>query len=152
MCVPATHPPPRRACVAQNALGAQRLHTDAHNTVRRSRPRSKNNWEQAMTYMAGLLDALPPAAPPAAPTDGSGSPEPPSHTQPLNWVRAPFSAFRSWLDARAAAASGSGGGRVGVVHALPPSRLYDKPLHMPVLFSRAVLMEMEARRRIGLGV
>eukprot|EP00966_Prymnesium_polylepis_P023508 541228-Prymnesium_polylepis.1 len=103
--------------------------------------------------MAGLLDALPPAAPPTEPSDGSGSSEPLSHTQPLNWVRAPFSSFRSWLDTRAAAAAAGGSGsRVGAVHALPPSRLYDKPLHMPVLFSRAVLMEMEARRRIGVGL
>ncbi|KAL1520015.1 hypothetical protein AB1Y20_023495 [Prymnesium parvum] len=104
---------------------AQRLQLDSRNAVHRTRAHSNNNWEQAMTFMSGLLDALP--YPPHAPGNSSPAVDPGIHHTSSwgRWTAQLFGQTQSPLGQLV--------------------RSYDKPMHVPVLFSRDIIIEMEAR-------
>ena len=118
----------------------QRVYLQSKVVVATRRP-TNNNWEQAMTYMASLLDAVtPPTALPLAPPPPPPSPPPP----PPPPTASTSAAATAWLASLGRRARGALS-RAPRWRSRPPARVYAKPQHMPVLFSRSVVGEMERR-------
>ena len=153
---------------------AQRLYMSAGHRISRVRPKLANNWEEAMSYMAWLLDAArspPPPSPPLPPARRGGSlaraappppllSPPPLPPPPLVWPPVTPCPARMGEPARPAAFPTPNQTANHATRRSKPAastsaadrrrarglmRYYARPQHMPVLFSRDLLYTLEAR-------
>ena len=143
----------------------QKLYFSTGHGIHRKRPKLSNNWEEAMSFMASLLDAIGGPSPPPPPSKSMlSAPMLPTHrpaAPPPPWPAiAPCGGPAPRVHAAATAVNNasssskrrSRSGAATAVAALYDRRTargllryYARPQHMPVLFSRALVYELEER-------
>jgi hypothetical protein len=141
---------------------AQKLYFTPGQNIHRRRPYLRNNWEEAMSYMSSLLDRVgssppPPPfrSPPPPPPGMHPAPPTPRHTPPT------FAA-RVWPPVPPCPGKGGPANATATARTTPRTvqsqllavrqrnfhglvRHYSRPQHMPVLFSRSLIEELELR-------
>ena len=129
--------------------GAQRLYMIRGHGVHRQRHPVGNNWEQAMTFMSGLLDDVAPEDAfvrkhrnsPVTPT-GSAATDASSAAAPAT---APSTAPATTPATAPATAPAKPVNPPPVRRRHGRMRYYARPQHMPVLMSRDLVLELERR-------
>ncbi len=107
---------------------AQKLYLVSGAGVHRTRAASGNLWEQAMTYMSGLLDEV--APPTTQQQEQQEQQEQRRRRRPHHPPPPPPTPHTRAVGSRQTAG--------------PVARMYARPQHMPVLMSRTLVSEMES--------